>query len=151
MEVKQWLTGAAEALLADTKQHGVAVVTVRRLVEVFQTPNMLPIFLDVLAGQREGWSKQKDGDNWSFPLRWDGNVPCPFPAEPIRGLWWGLLWSTPPAWPCHLDRSQSLPSSPLVSEVNNNFILSIHLSVCPSRAHLHLLLGCVYYLPAVVL
>lgn len=42
------LTGAAEALLADSEQHGVAIVTVRWLVEVLQTPDMLPVLLDVL-------------------------------------------------------------------------------------------------------
>lgn len=68
MEVKKRLTGAAEALLADTKQHGVAVVTVRRLVEVFQTPNMLPVLLDVLAGPREKGSEQKNGNKGAFHL-----------------------------------------------------------------------------------
>lgn len=43
------LTGAAEALLANPEQHGVAVVAVRRLVEVLQTPHVLPVLLDVLG------------------------------------------------------------------------------------------------------
>lgn len=43
------LTGAAEALLADSEQHGVAVVAVGWFVEVLQTPNVLPIFLHVLG------------------------------------------------------------------------------------------------------
>lgn len=42
------LTGAAEALLADSQQHGVAVVTVRWFVEVLQSPDVLPVLLHVL-------------------------------------------------------------------------------------------------------
>lgn len=45
------LTGAAQALLADSQQHSMAVVTVRWFVEVLQTPNMLPIFLYILGRQ----------------------------------------------------------------------------------------------------
>lgn len=44
------LTGAAQALLADSEQHGVAVVTVGWFVEVLQTPNVLPVLLHVLRG-----------------------------------------------------------------------------------------------------
>lgn len=47
------LTGAAEALLADSEQHGLAVVTVGWFVEVLQTPNMLPIFLYILGGYKK--------------------------------------------------------------------------------------------------
>lgn len=52
--VTQTLTGAAEALLANTEQHSVAVVTVGGFVEVLQTPNMLPIFLYILGGENKG-------------------------------------------------------------------------------------------------
>lgn len=45
---RERLTGAAEALLADAQQHGVAVVTEGWFVEVLQTPNMLPVLLHVL-------------------------------------------------------------------------------------------------------
>lgn len=47
------LTGAAEALLAYSEQHGMAVVTVGWFVEVLQTPNMLPVLLYVLQGDKE--------------------------------------------------------------------------------------------------
>lgn len=53
----QRLTGAAEALLANSEQHGVAVVTVGWFVEVLQTPNMLPIFLYILGGDNKGQRK----------------------------------------------------------------------------------------------
>lgn len=68
-EAQKWLTGAAEALLADTKQHGVAVVTVRWLVEVFQTPNMLPVFLDVLRA-KERWRKLNCDLEWNNVVFW---------------------------------------------------------------------------------
>lgn len=47
------LTGAAEALLANSKQHSMAVVTVGWFVEVLQTPNMLPILLYILGTKKD--------------------------------------------------------------------------------------------------
>ena len=52
-EVGGGLTGAAEALLADPQQHGVAVVTVGWFVEVLQTPHVLPVLLYILGRRRK--------------------------------------------------------------------------------------------------
>lgn len=42
------LTGAGEALLAHSDEHIQAEITVGRLIEVFQSPHMLPIILHIL-------------------------------------------------------------------------------------------------------
>lgn len=110
---RRTLTGAAEALLADSEQHGMAVVTVRWFVEVLQTPNMLPVFLHILGGDNIGMMKHQN-----CPFSWVGlvfsrisvfvvatnsaensqinniyynkggqYVPYPCPAGPVKGWW----------------------------------------------------------------